>query len=964
MQKKYFLFFLFFALVSNLFSAENPKKHQKLQKVSLSTQWLGQFQFAGYYVAKEKGFYKDVGLDVEIQKYEKDKTPLERVLGGEATYGIGGSSMIIDIADGADVVMLSAIFQSTPMILLSRADSHIDSVRDLLNKRVMFSKDMLKETKNMLFGEEFPLKYIHIQPHSYDLKDLINKKTDAISAYISNEVFLLKEKGIKYNILDPKDYGVDFYSDILFTSGDEIRHHRQRAIKFRDASLKGWRYAFNHIEETVDLILEKYNEQHKSKEALIFEAKELKKLAYYRTNELGTIYIDKIKKIYNIYHKNGILSKNIEIFDYILQEDNAIFFTKEEKAYLAKHKVIKYVYDPDWRPFEWKNGLNEHMGIIADILKIVSQRSGLEFKAINTSTWQESTQLMKQHKADMYSAVPKTKEREENFKFTNSDIYNYTAVFVSNVDNKELILNDISYNIKGKIVGIIKGNSLGEYIKHQYAKTEFIEFDSVKDGFDAIRDKKIDFFVINAVTANYYINNKGYADTKIYANADYMFRLKIALQKDMSDELLSILDKTLNTITDDKKEAIFIKWITMKVNNVTDWSVVFRLLIVSLIVFAILSYIVYIEKKYNKELDIKIANATKELKQQNINLLDANNNFKELLNSTMEMIIISDEKYNIIEVNEITLRTFNLECTDMQYVNLLDAVDEKDIPRVKHALSQDVIKPYELDIKIPNVGFITVLAAGRNIIRDGKKIRISTILDITELKQAQHQLVQQSRLAQMGEMLSMIAHQWRQPLSAISATSGSISLKARRDGLDKDTVMELANSITKYAQHLSSTIDDFRNFFKDNKEKDTISLKEVVEATLHIVNMSLENANIKINLDLVSDKEIQTYANELKQVILNIIKNAQDVLVDKEIQNPQIDIYADNTTIVIRDNAGGIPKEIIDKIFDPYFSTKTKKDGTGLGLYMSKIIIEEHCGGKISVYNGDNGAVFKIELFD
>jgi signal transduction histidine kinase len=210
----------------------------------------------------------------------------------------------------------------------------------------------------------------------------------------------------------------------------------------------------------------------------------------------------------------------------------------------------------------------------------------------------------------------------------------------------------------------------------------------------------------------------------------------------------------------------------------------------------------------------------------------------------------------------------------------------------------------------------------------------------------------------------MIAHQWRQPLSAISATSGTISLKARRDRLDKDTVMELANSITKYAQHLSSTIDDFRNFFKDKKDKDTISLKEVVEATLHIVNMSLENANIKINLDLVSDKEIQTYANELKQVILNIIKNAQDVLVDKEIQNPQIDIYADNTTIVIRDNAGGIPKEIIDKIFDPYFSTKTKKDGTGLGLYMSKIIIEEHCGGKISVYNGDNGAVFKIELFD
>jgi PAS domain S-box-containing protein len=958
MKKILHLFFISIVFFSTVFAQE------KLQKVSLSLEWLDQFQFAGYYMAKEKGFYKDVGLDVEIQKYDAKRTSLAKVLNSEATYGIGGASTIRSIAHGANVIMLGAILQSTPMILISREESHIKSTKDLIGKRIMFSENMLRETKNMLFGENFPLNQVHIQEHSHNIEDLINKKTDVMSAYISNEPFLLNKRGIKYNIISPKNYGVDFYSEILFTSRDELENHKQRAIDFRDASLKGWRYAFRHIEESVEVILKKYNTQHKSKAALIFEAKELKKLAYYRTDKLGVMNISKIKKIYNIYRKNGVLSEHINISDYMLQEDNLIFFTKEEKAYLAKHKVIKYVYDPDWRPFEWKNGLNEHMGIIADILKIVSQRSGLEFKAINTSTWQESTQLMKQHKADMYSAVPKTKEREENFKFTNSDIYNYTAVFVSNVDNKELILNDISYNIKGKIVGIIKGNSLGEYIKHQYVKTEFIEFDSVKDGFDAIRDKKIDFFVINAVTANYYINNKGYVDTKIYANTDYIFRLKMAFQKDISDELLSILDKTLNTITEDEKEAIFIKWITMKVNNVTDWDFIFKILIISFIVFFILLYIVYIEKKHSKELDIKIANATKELKQQNINLLDANNNFKELLNSTMEMIIISDEKYNIIEVNEITLRTFNLECTDMQYVNLLDAVDEKDIPRVKHALSQDVIKPYELDIKIPNVGFITVLAAGRNIIRDGKKIRISTILDITELKQAQYQLVQQSRLAQMGEMLSMIAHQWRQPLSAISATSGTISLKARRDRLDKDTVMELANSITNYAQHLSSTIDDFRNFFKDNKEKDTISLKEVVEATLHIVNMSLENANIKINLDLVSDKEIQTYANELKQVILNIIKNAQDVLVDKEIQNPQIDIYADNTTIVIRDNAGGIPKEIIDKIFDPYFSTKTKKDGTGLGLYMSKIIIEEHCGGKISVYNGDNGAVFKIELFD
>jgi signal transduction histidine kinase len=215
----------------------------------------------------------------------------------------------------------------------------------------------------------------------------------------------------------------------------------------------------------------------------------------------------------------------------------------------------------------------------------------------------------------------------------------------------------------------------------------------------------------------------------------------------------------------------------------------------------------------------------------------------------------------------------------------------------------------------------------------------------------------------MGEMLSMIAHQWRQPLSAISATSGSISLKARRDKLDKDAVMELANNITNYAQHLSSTIDDFRNFFKDKKDKESITLGEVVASTLSIVSMSLSNANIKILTNLNSDTPIQTYTNELKQVVLNIIKNAQDALIEKDIQNPYIKIDVDNTTIKISDNAGGIPENIIDKIFNPYFSTKTKKDGTGLGLYMSKTIIEEHCGGKIGVENDKNGAVFTIEFY-
>ncbi|MEA3314358.1 MAG: PAS domain S-box protein [Campylobacterota bacterium] len=223
-------------------------------------------------------------------------------------------------------------------------------------------------------------------------------------------------------------------------------------------------------------------------------------------------------------------------------------------------------------------------------------------------------------------------------------------------------------------------------------------------------------------------------------------------------------------------------------------------------------------------------------------------------------------------------------------------------------------------------------------------------------------MIEQSRLAQMGEMISMIAHQWRQPLAAINSTSITINLKSQLDTLDNQTAMELSNKITDYSEHLSSTIDDFRNFFKSNKERKYITYSKVIDSVLKIIEVSIINKNIIIEKNLNSDILFYTYQNELKQVLLNLMKNAEDVLLEKKIKNPKITIETNNNILLIKDNGGGIDDDICEKIFDPYFSTKIQKDGTGLGLYMSKTIIEEHCHGKLSVSNDNEGAVFKIEL--
>ena len=223
-------------------------------------------------------------------------------------------------------------------------------------------------------------------------------------------------------------------------------------------------------------------------------------------------------------------------------------------------------------------------------------------------------------------------------------------------------------------------------------------------------------------------------------------------------------------------------------------------------------------------------------------------------------------------------------------------------------------------------------------------------------------MLQQSRLAQMGEMMSMIAHQWRQPLTAISATSGNLTLKAKLDMLDSETAVELGEKISEYSQHLSGTINDFRDFFKPNKKIVDITYKELIQSVLSIIEESINTKNIELKQDLKSEVVLSTYPNELKQVILNLMKNAEDILLDKEIEHPVITIETQDNILKVKDNAGGVPTDIIEKIFDPYFSTKTQKDGTGLGLYMSKTIIEEHCGGELRVYNDQAGAVFEIEL--
>ena len=238
--------------------------------------------------------------------------------------------------------------------------------------------------------------------------------------------------------------------------------------------------------------------------------------------------------------------------------------------------------------------------------------------------------------------------------------------------------------------------------------------------------------------------------------------------------------------------------------------------------------------------------------------------------------------------------------------------------------------------------------------------------EVKKSRQKDQVMLQQSKLAQMGEMISMIAHQWRQPLATISSLSIGMNLQARLDTLDIEETIKLTSNITEQSQFLSTTIDDFREFFRPKREKKETNFNEIVQSVLNIIEIPIKTRNIQIIKNLNAKNNFNTYPNEVKQVVLNLIKNAEDALTENDCEDPYIKISTyeleDKNILEVEDNGGGIPEKIKEKIFEPYFSTKMQKDGTGLGLYMSKSIIEEHCNGKLTFFNSDEGAIFKIIL--
>lgn len=290
-----------------------------LDKVVLQLKWTHAFQFAGYYAAVEKGFYREVGLEVELREAVPGLDPVEEVLSGRAAYGVGNSSLLLARSAGKPVVALAVVFQHSPVVIMAREYEATQGVHNLIGKRLMVEPQS-DELLAYLDQAGVPLDRVEQLPHSFNPQDLIEGKVDAITAYVTNEPFFLEQAGVPFHLYTPRSVGIDFYGDNLFTTEQVLKQGPERVRAMREASLRGWRYAMAHPEEVIDLIMAKYSQRH-PRAFYQFEARQMVSLLMPELIEIGYMNPGRWRHIADTYANLGLMPGDFSLDGFLYEPD-------------------------------------------------------------------------------------------------------------------------------------------------------------------------------------------------------------------------------------------------------------------------------------------------------------------------------------------------------------------------------------------------------------------------------------------------------------------------------------------------------------------------------------------------------------------------------------------------------------------------------------------------------------------
>ena len=1077
-------------------------EHKELRHVSVQLEWKHQFEFAGFYAALEQGYYQDVNLDVKIKEYDSSTNVVSDVLNGISTYGMSSSHLILERLSGKKIVQLASYLKQNALVLITKPE--IKTIADLKNKKVMAAPNELISTSLAAMFQEHNLdtNEIKVIPHSFNIDAFSNGDIDAMTAFISNQTFLLDQKQIPYRVFNPSDDGIYSYDVELFTSESEAKYHPLRTHDFIEATRKGWEYALSHKEEIIELIYHKYSKD-KSKEALLYEANTLDKLMKTHLFRIGALVPELTQLNTNMYVQLGMVDKNWDLEGFMFNpKPRKVNLTPAETAFIKLHPIIRFS-DVKWEPFASIAG-DTYSGIFKVYYNLLEQRTGIKFEFVKVGdgiNFQLVLDALKRKEIDMIDGSGKTKERREYALFA-GPLMQVVLAIVSHKENGFTSLE----SLKGKRIAVAKGSTASEYIKEHFPNIDLLYTDSSEKAMELLTDQKADAVLDNLFVLDHIItNNPSFHQLGVTGISDYKFDLYALIRDDymllhqimnkaiasISKEELFLINNTLlrsQIKTDNSKKAILNasphtlnltdkqstylsdkKKITMCIDP--DWMPLEKIengdhiglsadyikkiqskIGIPITLVPTKTWAQSVENIKQRKCDIlplvkktpsrrEYMNFTKpyiklplviattydklfiphtdELKGKRIGIVEgyAEKELFEHKYKDIHFIDVKNVQDGLTQVAEGKLFGFLDNLTVMGYqiqkkfpseLKITGRLDEEfafsigirndqpilldilekalnsiDNKTRQSILNQWVSIKYEQRFDYTLFWYILtpflLLALGLlihyYILRQyNKNLKNEVSQKVEDLRKKDEILLKKHRMAEMGEMLSMISHQWKQPLGAISSALMGVEVKIASGKFkldeqnDRDKFLEFLrkkhHSISEYVQYLSTTTDDFRNFFNPNKNKEAVSLTAPIENALQIVQKSMENNRIEIVKDFKVDTEIKLYQNEVMQVILNLLKNSEDNFLEKKILDPQVTIatdrHDDNYIVSICDNGGGIPEDIIDKIFDPYFSTKDEKNGAGLGLYISKMIIDGHHLGILNVKNTKEGVCFEI----
>jgi ABC-type amino acid transport substrate-binding protein/signal transduction histidine kinase len=651
------------------------------------------------------------------------------------------------------------------------------------------------------------------------------------------------------------------------------------------------------------------------------------------------IGVDKEKSILrNILNKSmSLISKEEQdlLNDKWINISPKINLTNEEKIFI-KNKIINIAFPKNWAPFSFIDN-NKPYGLGYDFWKLISDKIGIKSRIIQKDTFTKALEMIKNKESDIIITTTKTKDKENYSIFTNE--YFTSPIGIATLKEENYIQN--AKQLIGKRVAVGRNYSAYKLVKESYPNIDFVLVTGINEALELLSNNEVYAVIDNMPVLIHNIQAKGYGNIKITGTTGIDFKMNIMIRDDYK-VLKTIINKVLKNITPHEKETIYNKWFNLKYEEAFDYSLFWKVIAAFLFIFGIILY-------KNRKLLIsqkKLETTTKELEL-------SVENFKTLIDINIAGIVLIKDK-KIVYMNKEFINIF--------LYNNYDDLINKDISEVftRDSLTNIFQTTNTLDEAINVEGIkkdftkIPLLIKKKNIIFNNLPCDIISIIDLTDIKSQEKLLIQQSKMASLGEMIANIAHQWRQPLSLISTTASGIKIQKEFGILDDKMFVDNIDSITETTQFLSQTIDDFQNYIKNDKLKKEFEIKSSVNRVLNIMKGALSNHFIKVEKHIANIK-ISSYENELNQALLNIITNSKDALkdIDEKDRMLYINVYQSNNDAIIEiiDTAGGIPIDIINKVFEPYFTTKHQSQGTGLGLYMTHKIITESMGGYIKIDN-------------